>query len=198
MFNPLSAQVYRPVFLAVALLLTFMVFRARERTTRASHPKENPAAADWLLGLAALVAVGYAAYASDELFRRAAAPETLDIVAGIASMALVLEATRRTVGWLLPAIVLAFVAYAYLGGLIPESLGVEHKGYGLDRIIGQSYMGLEGLFGIPLDVAATYIVLFTIYLEPLWILVGLAALGAALAIHLVLPKREAPPPPAPA
>lgn len=80
MFNPLSAQVYRPVFLAVALLLTFMVFRARERTTRASHPKENPAAADWLLGLAALVAVGYAAYASDELFRRAAAPETLDIV----------------------------------------------------------------------------------------------------------------------
>ena len=34
-------------------------------------------------------------------------------------MLLILEATRRTVGWILPAIVLGFVAYAYLGGLIP-------------------------------------------------------------------------------
>ena len=74
-----------------------------------------------------------------------------------------LEATRRTVGWILPAICLGFIAYAYLGGLIPESLGIAHKGYGLDRIVGMTYMGLEGLFGIPLDVAATYIVLFTFY-----------------------------------
>ena len=78
-------------------------------------------------------------------------------------MLLILEATRRTVGWVLPAIVLGFVAYAYLGGLIPDSLGLAHKGYGVDRIVGQGYMGLEGVFGIPLDVAATYIVLFTIY-----------------------------------
>jgi TRAP transporter 4TM/12TM fusion protein len=78
-------------------------------------------------------------------------------------MLLILEATRRTVGWILPAIVLGFVAYAYLGGLIPDSLGLAHKGYGVDRIVGQGYMGLEGVFGIPLDVAATYIVLFTIY-----------------------------------
>ena len=82
---------------------------------------------------------------------------------GIAAMLLILEATRRTVGWILPAIVLGFVAYAYLGGLIPDSLGLAHKGYGVDRIVGQGYMGLEGVFGIPLDVAATYIVLFTIY-----------------------------------
>ena len=74
-----------------------------------------------------------------------------------------LEATRRTVGWVLPGICIGFIAYAYLGGLIPESFGIEHKGYGVDRIVGQTYMGLEGLFGIPLDVAATYIVLFTIY-----------------------------------
>ncbi|MGI8778564.1 MAG: TRAP transporter permease, partial [Solirubrobacteraceae bacterium] len=77
--------------------------------------------------------------------------------------ALILEATRRTVGWILPAICIAFLAYAYLGGLLPDWTGVAHKGYGLDRLVGQSFMGLEGIFGIPLDVAATYIVLFTLY-----------------------------------
>ena len=162
-FEPMSAQQYRPIFLAVALLLTFMVFRGGQRRNRAEHPEENPTVFDWVLGIAALVAAGYAAVTADELFRRAAAPETLDVVMGIVAMLLILEATRRTVGWVLPAIVLAFVAYAYLGGLIPSSLGLAHKGYGVDRIVGQGYMGLEGVFGIPLDVAATYIVLFTIY-----------------------------------
>jgi TRAP transporter 4TM/12TM fusion protein len=162
-FNPIAAQVYRPAFLAVALLLTFMVFGARERRARSEHPEENPTALDWVLGLLAVACAGYAALTADELFRRAAEPELLDVIAGVLAILLVLEATRRTVGWVLPAIVLAFIAYAYLGGLIPEALQVGHKGYGVDRIVGQSYMGLEGLFGIPLDVAATYIVLFTIY-----------------------------------
>ena len=162
-FNPITAQEYRPAFLAVALLLTFLVFRARGRATRAEHPAESPSALDWVLGIAALVAVGYAAVNADEVFRRAAAPEGLDLAAGVVSILLVLEATRRTVGWILPAICVGFLAYGYLGGLIPDSLGIAHKGYGVDRIVGQTYMSLEGLFGIPLDVAATYIVLFTLY-----------------------------------
>jgi TRAP transporter 4TM/12TM fusion protein len=161
--NPIAAQRYRPTFLAVALLLTFLVFRARGGTSRAEHPEESPSPLDWALGVVALVAVGYAAAGADEVFRRAAVPEGLDVAAGIVSVLLVLEATRRTVGWILPAICLAFLAYAYLGGLIPESLGIAHKGYGVDRLVGMTYMGLEGLFGIPLDVAATYIVLFTLY-----------------------------------
>jgi TRAP transporter 4TM/12TM fusion protein len=161
--NPIGAQQYRPTFLAVALLLTFLVFRSHGRASRAEHPEESPSPLDWALGILALVAVGYASVTADELFRRAAVPEGLDIAAGIVAVLLVLEATRRTVGWVLPAICLAFLAYAYLGGLIPDSLGIAHKGYGVDRLVGMTYMGLEGLFGIPLDVAATYIILFTFY-----------------------------------
>jgi TRAP-type uncharacterized transport system fused permease subunit len=88
-FQPMSAQQYRPIFLAVALLLTFMVFRGGQRRNRADHPEENPTPVDWLLGIAALITVGYAAVTADELFRRAAAPETLNVVMGIAAMLLI-------------------------------------------------------------------------------------------------------------
>ena len=152
-FQPLAAQVYRPAFLTIALLLTFVAFG---RT-------KQPNAADWLVAALAVVAIGYAVVTSSELVYRAARPETLDIIFGTLAIIIVLEATRRTTGWALPAICIGFLLYAFFGGLIPEWLQIGHKGYGIDRIVGQSYMGLEGIFGIPLDVAATYIVLFSIY-----------------------------------
>jgi TRAP transporter 4TM/12TM fusion protein len=152
-FEPLAAQVYRPAFLTVALLLTFIVFGRRKQ----------PSAGDWIVAVLAAAAVGYAVVTSGELVYRAARPELLDIVFGVAAIVFVLEATRRTTGWALPAICLAFLLYAFFGGLLPEWTQIAHKGYGIDRIVGQSYMGLDGIFGVPLDVAATYIVLFSIY-----------------------------------
>ena len=152
-FWPLAAQIYRPAFLTVALLLTFVVFGRRKQ----------PSASDWIVAALAVAAIGYAVVTSDELVRRAARPETLDVLFGLAAIVLVLEATRRTTGWALPAICLGFLLYAYFGGLLPDWSQIAHKGYGVDRIVGQSYMGLEGIFGVPLDVAATYIVLFAIY-----------------------------------
>jgi TRAP transporter 4TM/12TM fusion protein len=99
----------------------------------------------------------------DDFARRVVRPTGLDVVLGVVAVLLVLEATRRTVGWVLPAICLGFVAYAMLGSLLPFGWELGHKGYDLERLVGQSYMGIEGIFGVPLDVAATYIVLFTIY-----------------------------------
>jgi TRAP transporter 4TM/12TM fusion protein len=54
-----------------------------------------------------------------------------------------------------------FLAYAGLGAWLPPPW--THQGYGLDRLVGHMYMTLEGIFGVPLDVAATFIILFTIY-----------------------------------
>ena len=165
--NPVTAQVYRTSFLAIALAMTFLVYRGwgegPERGEDGERPLERPGVTDWLLAALALVALGYTLVVFDEFVRRSVEPTTLDLVFGVTTIALVLEATRRTVGWILPAICLVFVAYAYFGSEIPPSWEVSHRGYGVDRIVGQSYMGLEGIFGVPLDVAATYIVLFTIY-----------------------------------
>ena len=109
------------------------------------------------------MALGYTLVVFDEFVRRSVEPTSLDLIFGITTILLVMEATRRTVGWILPAVCIGFLAYAYFGSEIPAGWEIGHRGYGPERIVGQTYMGLEGIFGVPLDVAATYIVLFTIY-----------------------------------
>jgi TRAP transporter 4TM/12TM fusion protein len=170
--NPVPAQIYRTSFLAVALAMTFILYRAwgssrevgREgEAGRTERRSDNPGVTDYLFAVLSIVALGYTLVVFDEFVRRAARPETLDVVFGLLTIVLVLEATRRTVGWILPIICVFFIAYAYLGALIPDWARIGHVGYGPNRIVGQTYMGLEGLFGVPLDVAATYIILFTIY-----------------------------------
>src|SRR4030095_473977 len=84
---------------------------------------------------------------------------------GALLIVLVLEATRRTVGWILPITAFVFLVYAQAGPAL-DRVGlslIAHRGYAPERVIGTLYMTLEGILGVPLDVAATYIVLFTIY-----------------------------------
>ncbi|HEX2514176.1 MAG TPA: TRAP transporter large permease subunit, partial [Chloroflexota bacterium] len=151
--------VYRVSFLLLALALTFVVYPARRRQ------RERVTLLDWaLVGLAA-VALGWPLVDYARFPYRAAEPLAVDLILGTLTILLVLEATRRTVGWILPITAVLFVLYAYLGPLLElAGLGLfAHRGYELDRLVGTLYMTLEGIFGVPLDVASTYIVLFTIY-----------------------------------
>ncbi|MFH0821656.1 MAG: TRAP transporter fused permease subunit, partial [Pseudomonadota bacterium] len=68
---------------------------------------------------------------------------------------------RRTSGWIMPATVVLFLIYAYVGPWLPSPW--THRGYGLDRIVGHMYMTLEGIFGVPIDVSSTFIIMFTIF-----------------------------------
>jgi TRAP transporter 4TM/12TM fusion protein len=164
-FRPLPVLQYRMSFLAVVLPLTFLAYRPRAARPGARRLKDrdNPGPADWLLAAAALVACAYPLFVFDALLRRTFDPTPLDLAMGVLTVVLVLEAARRTVGWILPAVCGAFLAYAYYGSYIPAGWQVGHRGYGVERLVEAMYMGTEGIYGVPLDVAATYIVLFTIY-----------------------------------
>ena len=152
-------QVYRVSFLLITLTLTFLLYPASQQ----SQSRVTPI--DWLLvGLAGL-ALGWPIVDLNQFVYRAATPNSLDLVLGIATTVLVLEATRRTVGLILPVTAVAFLAYGYYGPWL-ELIGLDliaHRGYDTARLVGTLYMTLEGIFGVPLDVAATYIVLFTIF-----------------------------------
>ena len=127
--------------------------------------RQRITAFDWGLAALSALVLAWPIIDFDQFVYRAATPNGLDIVFGTATTILVLEATRRTVGWILPATAISFLIYGYYGPYL-ELVGLEimaHRGYDIARLVGTLYMTLEGIFGVPLNVAATYIVLFTIF-----------------------------------
>jgi len=100
-------------------------------------------------------------WSGDDFMDRTTNPTTLDMFFGIALMALVIEAVRRTTGWVMPIIIGGFLIYAFVGPWLPAPW--THRGYDVSRLVGHMYMTLEGIFGTAVDVSATLIILFTIY-----------------------------------
>lgn len=151
----ITTQVYRASFLMGVLVLTFLYYPLWRR---------DHARVQWydaLLGLSAIGSLTYLILNYADALQRVTRPTMTELIMGGLLILLVIEATRRTTGATLALVALAFLVYAFYGPLMPEPF--DHRGYPLRRIIGQNYLTLEGIFGVPLDVAATFIVLFTIY-----------------------------------
>jgi TRAP transporter 4TM/12TM fusion protein len=156
-FGVVNPLFYRASFLLVALALTFLIYPAR----RAGRLTKLDAG----LAFAAVLALGWPLVAIEAFPYRAATPTAADMVFGTMTVLLVLEATRRTIGWILPATAIVFIVYAYIGPILElVGLGVfAHRGYYPERLIGTLFMTYDGIFGTPLDVATTYIILFSIF-----------------------------------
>jgi TRAP transporter 4TM/12TM fusion protein len=164
-----DAQFYRTSFLLIALVLTFLEGRGgREEVgdgSAFSHLPPPSSPLQWLPAALTVVALGWPLVDHAAFPYRAATPNSVDLVLGVVTILLVLEATRRTAGWVLPVTATLFILYAYLGPLF-DLVGlsaIAHRGYYADRLVGTLYMTLDGIFGVPLEVAATYIVLFSVY-----------------------------------
>ncbi len=118
----------------------------------------------WLdlgLALVSVAAMLYALWGGDDFLDRSTLPSRLDNILGVVVALLVLEAARRTTGWIMPFIVLLFIAYAMAGQWLPAPW--THVGYDIGRLVGHMYMTLEGIFGTAVDVSSSLIILFTIY-----------------------------------
>ncbi len=121
----------------------------------------------WLdLGLAAasLAVIGYMFARYNYVVNRFPTADPLsaaDMTVGVSAVLLVLEATRRTIGAALPIVAIVFVAYALGGQWLPGWL--YHSGLTLEIMIDQTYFTSEGIFGVPMTVAGTYVILFIIF-----------------------------------
>jgi len=85
-----------------------------------------------------------------------------DIFVGVVGLLLVLEAARRAVGWALPILALVLIAYAFAGPSLPDWL-LPHRGYGVERIVAQTFLQSQGVFGIALRVMFSYVFLFVAF-----------------------------------
>ena len=149
-YSPLSSGVVRAVHVGFLLLMTFVLL-----------PPLGRRWLGWALGIIAFAIGLYHWVFEAELIVRAGELTDWDMVVGIASIVLVFEATRRTMGFALPLICAIFLAYAIFGQYFPGSLA--HRGYGLDQVIGQVAFGTEGIYSTPIYVSSTYIFLFILF-----------------------------------
>ncbi len=92
---------------------------------------------------------------------RLAYPREMDIIMGVMTVLLVMEATRRKLGWILPALSSVFILYALFGNYLPAAIG--HKGYTLKRLVSVLYMEISGIYGQVAGISATYIFLFVLF-----------------------------------
>ncbi|MGO4887023.1 TRAP transporter permease [Anaerobacillus sp. MEB173] len=154
-FNPIDPWIFRSIHLAFGAILALLLFKGWNTKSNKVH------VIDWLL-IAATIYVTYYVFAnlSALLFRFGVMPTTMDTVVAIVGLLIVLEITRRTSGWTLPILAGVFIAYAFLGPYLPGIL--NHNGYSLQRFVTYIY-GLDGVFGVTLDVSSKYILLFIIF-----------------------------------
>jgi len=149
------AYVLRPLHVAFALALVFLIFPAAKRF------RHRLMWWDVIFALIAIATTAYILYWGDILGDRATVPTILDQVVGVAIILLILEGNRRSSTWILPFIVCLFLAYAIFGEYLPQPW--THRGYSISRLTGALYMTLEGIYGVAVDVSSTLIILFTIF-----------------------------------
>ena len=151
----ITTQILRGVHVAMVLFLSYLVFPPSKKKLR------SIAWYDVCLALIGVATIVYMLVDFEDFIYRAVTPNTLDLIFGCTLIVLILEATRRGTGWIMPLVVCLFLIYAYIGPSLPAPW--THRGYSIKRIVGHMYMTLEGIFGVPIDVSSTFIILFTIY-----------------------------------
>lgn len=159
LFGMPSAYLHRPVHLAFAVTLGFLMYSfTGQKRTGGQHP------VDILLSLLALASFGTVALIADKAAERLPMVDPLtawELFVGGAGILLLLELVRRVVGWVLAAVVIAFLAYAFLGPYMP--LVLAHKGFAWRQIVDYQAFGLEGIYSLAVGVSSTYIVVFIIF-----------------------------------
>jgi len=130
----------------------------------AVHRKSQLGKLPWYDALLALVGflLGFYHWIFEaDLIQRSGDPTFTDLAVGTVVVVLLFEAARRVLGAALPVIAAIFLAYGFFGQYLPDVLG--HRPFGYDQVISQLYLGVEGIYGIPTLVSATYIFLFILF-----------------------------------
>jgi TRAP transporter 4TM/12TM fusion protein len=147
-FGPPEAMIFRGTHLMFALTLVFLLFPLRPGASLAGRLLDALLLAGGL-GAVLHIFFNYSYYENriiyiDEL-------TAWDKFYAVVSVIVVLEATRRVIGWALPITAVCFLAYALQTHVT------------LPVLMEQVYFSTEGIFGSTLGVSASYVILFVLF-----------------------------------
>ncbi len=150
-----NADVVKRVHLMFAGMLAYLSYPAFK-----SSPRDYVPITDWIMGILIVICTGYIIYAqvwdSANFEMRLGLPNQIDLVASVIGLALLLEATRRSLGPPLMIVALLALTYAYFG------LG-DYGGSSLNKIVSHMWITTEGAFGIAIGVSASMVFLFVLF-----------------------------------
>ena len=152
-FNDTEA---RAIHLAFAVFLSFCAYPAFQNSSRKVIPLT-----DWLLALVGAFCAAYLFLYYKDLALRPGLPSRMDIVVGVLGVAIMLEATRRAMGFGMLLTTGLFMAFVFLGPYMPEV--VQHRGASVSRFISHMWLTTEGVYGVALGVSVQFIFLFVLF-----------------------------------
>jgi TRAP transporter 4TM/12TM fusion protein len=165
-FGLLPETLHRGIHISCVLGLIFLVF-SWSQTGNAAQPVAGPLAplgigiVDWLCAIAAVVTSLYVPYVFHDLQFRVGNPDPMDWIMGTVMIVVLLEATRRSVGWPLPIIAIVLMVYALYGRSLPGILA--HPGNTWKSVVNHLYLTSQGIYGIALGVVATYVFHYVLF-----------------------------------
>lgn len=153
-FGALQALQQRTVHLSLVLVLVFLMYPSKKghRLWRIL---------DYFLAAVSLSVGIYMYINADQFALHAVDLAAKDVLVGIAGTLLVLEGTRRVMGFIMPLIATVFLLYTFLGPYMPAI--VAHRGFSPERVAYQMFFTMEGILGSPLGISATFVAVFIIF-----------------------------------
>jgi len=168
-YPQLSPQSQLAFFSMLGLILVFLTHPLHKSV----EDKRGYRIIDFALMAGVVLCFGYVIIQTEPLFEnlwvanqplgnRAGMEGRVDYAVGFVGLLVVLEGTRRTIGMTLPLLAVTFLLYANFGPAMPDWL-FPHRGYPWSRIVSQTFLHSQGVFGIALRVMFTYVFLFVLF-----------------------------------
>ncbi|MCA9145643.1 MAG: TRAP transporter fused permease subunit [Planctomycetaceae bacterium] len=176
-YNQLQPQSALAVFVGIGLVLCFLVYPVDKRLKDVKILRY----VDVVLAIGVTVCCGYVIVQTEPLFKstwsggislgnRAGIETTTDFAIGLVGLFLVLEATRRSIGWIVPILAMFFVAHSYYcygsqqydWAMMPDWL-LPHAGQSAKDIVSTTFIQSLGVFGPAAGVMFTYVFLFVVF-----------------------------------
>ncbi|MGP4073517.1 TRAP transporter permease [Piscibacillus sp. B03] len=158
-FNPMPALQQRSIHVAIGLALIFLIYPTYSKQKRTKVPFY-----DWILfGLSFYSSIYILTEYTEIVTERGGIPNTMDIIVGIMTVLLVLEAARRVTGIILPIVALVFLAYPFFSHMDFLPMRLMTRDFDLGDIFGQLFLKTEGLYSTAIGASVNFIFLFILF-----------------------------------
>jgi TRAP transporter 4TM/12TM fusion protein len=154
--RPMLGVVHYAIHLAFALTIVLWAYPFRRSTPRRAVPVY-----DLLCIGVVLAAAAYVVWNGLAIMDFSYVESNLDLILGIPLLLLVLDAARRSLGWIFPVLVSLSILYALFGQFVPGQFG--HGGFSWEVIVRNLYVSPQGFWGVMLQISATILAIFLIF-----------------------------------